>query len=242
MERWTMRRPALWIAASLLLAGCPAGEGDLVLDAAGLAALSVINEDGPVTITGGDADEIAILWAGYSDEGVADPASVDVSAEVSGTTAQVLAVTAGPEVWIDLDITCPGDLAWSVDSGRGDVVVEGLSGGGSIDTSAGNVSGIGLTGDLAVESDVAEVDLELGIEGGETIAVAVGLGPITVRLPADADVLLEASTGDGEVVISELPFSGANFQGNASGELGAGATATMTLTTGGGDITLVASQ
>lgn len=238
-----MRRLTLLTAAmALSLSGCPAGGGDLVLDAAGVAALSVVNEDGPVTVTGGAADQIVILWTGHSDEGAADPADVDVSAAVSGTTAQILAVTSGPDVWIDLDLETPGGLAWSVDSGQGDVILEDLSGGGAVDTTTGNVSGTGLTGDLAVEVDVAEVDVELGIAGGETIAVVVGAGPITLRLPASADALLEASTGDGEVLITGVPFSGQNIAGVASGELGAGATATITLTTGQGDITIVASQ
>lgn len=232
----------LFAGLALFLSGCPASDGDLSLDAAGVAALSVVNEDGPVTLTAGAADQIVVLWTGHSDEGPADPVSVDVSAEVSGTTAQVLAVTSGSDVWIDLDIDTPAALAWSVASGQGDVLVEDLSGGGSVDTSTGNVSGTGLSGDLAVDTEVAEVDLELAIAGGETIAVVVGLGPITVRLPSNADALLEASTGDGEVVITDVPFSGQNVGGVASGELGAGATATITLTTGEGDITIIASE
>ena len=238
-----MRRTALLFAGiALLLSGCPEGAGDLVLDATGLAAVSIVNEDGPVTLTGVQTEEITVLWTGRSDEGAADPVDVEVTAEVSGTTAQILAVTSGPDVWIDLDVGAPGDLAWSVTSGAGDVLLEELTGGGSVDTTTGNVSGIGLSGDLTAAVDLAEVDIELDLGGGETIAVTLGSGPITVRLPASADALLEASTGDGEVVIQEVPFSGQNVAGVASGELGAGATATITLTTGQGDITIIASE
>ena len=238
-----MRRTALpYALLVLLLSGCGEGAGDLVLDAQGVAALSILNEDGPVTLTGASTQEITVLWTGLSDEGAADPADVEVTAEVSGTTAQVRAVTSGPDVWVDLDVAAPGDLVWSVTSGAGDVVLEELTGGGSVDTTTGNVSGLGLLGDLTVEVDLAEVDLAPGIAGGETITVTVGSGPITVRLLSSADVLLEASTGDGEVVIQEVPFTGTNAAGVASGELGAGATATMSLVTGAGDIRVVGSE
>ena len=222
------------------LMGCPAGSGDLTLDASSAAALSIVNEDGPVTLVGQDTAEIVVGWTGHSDEGAPPSSAIDVTAVLSGTTATILAVTAGPEYWIDLQVDAPGDLPCSVDSGAGDVVLQDLVAGCSVGATTGNVFGSGLQGDLTVDSDIAEIDLELTIAGGETITVALGSGPITLRMPEDTDALLDAVATGGEVEIQGIPFSGVNEMGAASGELGAGATAQITVTTGDGDILIVA--
>lgn len=229
-------------AVALGLTGCVGATGQQVVDANADVALSISNPDGPVTVSAGAADKVVVSWTLYAEEGTPNPADVEVTVSGEGGAVSVSAAVASSEVWAHLDITAPEGASWSIDSGAGDVVLDGLLGGGQVETTTGLVTGAGLAGTIDVNAALAEVSLETMIEAGDAVTVNVGEGPITVALPTASDATLAAHTDDGAVVIEDVPFSGTNVGGDAAGELGAGATASVTLTTGAGDIRIVASD
>lgn len=233
-----MTRLALLLSSLALLTGCPESLGQSTFDADPDLALNVRNPDGPVTITGvADASTAVVSWTIHAGEepASAEDATIEFSGE--GDRLNVTVTPSAANVWVDLQIAVPQGASWIVESGAGDVTLDSLRGGGSAATTTGFVSGQRLAGSIDVGVDDAEVSLGLTVDDGAAIAVLVGIGPISIFVPPETDALLSADTGDGDVFIDpEVPFSGTNVDGTAAGELGAGATATMTLQTGAGMI------
>ncbi|MCP4870171.1 MAG: hypothetical protein GY898_15810 [Proteobacteria bacterium] len=238
-----MTRIALLLSCLALLTGCPESLGQSTFEADPDIAVNVRNPDGPVTITGiADASTAVVSWTIHAGEepATAEDATIEFSGE--GDRLNVTVTPSADNIWVDLQITVPQGASYEVDTGAGDVILDGLLGGGSVVTTTGFVSGQRLAGSLDVGVDEGEIALGMTIDDGAAIAAIVGVGPIAMFLPPDSDALLSADTGDGEVIIDpEVPFSGTNVAGSASGELGAGATATLTLQTNAGMIEISAN-
>ncbi len=237
-----MTRVLAALVAVLALSGCPGQVGQTSIPADEDVLLNVRNPGGSVVVQGVDgADAAVVSWTVFSADGeAASESDADVEFSGEGSRINITVTPAASNVWVDLDVTVPSGAAWAIDSGAGDVTLEKLTGGGSVATTTGFVSGAELSGSMEVGVGTSEVSLGMTVDDGATITVAAESGPIRIGLPPDADALLTASTADGEVVITDVPFSGTNVGGSATGELGAGATATMTLSTGSGDITIEA--
>ena len=225
-----------------LLLGCGSSSGELSLEVDGASMIAIDNSDGPISLVSLEGDEVHVRWTVHSDEGEEGPPDAEVVGSMQGSTLRVEATTGGPETWVELTVEAPPELTFSLDSGAGDVVVDGMSAGGVIATTTGNVSGARLAGSLDVGADEAEVVLQTVIGSEEGIVVEVGEGPVMLAVPESTDALLSASTAGGEVLIDGVPFTGTNSNGAAEGELGAGATSLVTLTTGLGDIRIEASD
>jgi len=237
-----MTRIAALLAVLALFTGCPASVGQSTFPADADIALNLRNPGGPVTITGvADGSAVVVSWTVHAGDEPADEGDADVAFSGEGDRLNVTVTPANDGIWVDLQITAPAGASYVVDSGAGDVTLDNVHGGGSVTTTTGFVAGQGLAGSIDVGVDDAEVALGLAIDDGAAIAVLAGVGPITILLSPQADALLSADTADGDVIIDpDVPFSGVNVDGSASGEIGAGATATLTLQTGGGMIEIQA--
>ncbi len=232
------------LSALLLLAlsGCVGATGQQVVDASSDVALTIRNPDGPVSLSAGAADAVVVSWTLHSAEGAAEADDVEVTVAGEGSSVSVNVAVASSEFWADLDIAAPAGASWNIESGEGDVTLDGMTAGGAVVTTTGFVTGAGLAGSLDVSSSLSEISIETTVEAGDDVAVALGEGPISLFVPAETDALLTASTDSGSVLIEGVPFSGTNVGGQATGELGAGATATVTLQTGAGDIRIAGPQ
>ena len=178
------------------LLGCDSASGELSLGVDGASTIAIENSDGPITLVSLEGAEVHVRWTVHSDEGEGTPPDAEVIGSTQGSTLQIAATTGGPETWVALTVEAPPELGFSLDSGAGDVVVEGMSAGGTITTTTGNISGAGLAGSLDVGADEAEVVLQTLIGSEEGIVVDVGEGPITLAVPESTDALLSASTAE----------------------------------------------
>jgi DUF4097 and DUF4098 domain-containing protein YvlB len=140
-------------------------------------------------------------------------------------------------VSVDLEMSVPSDAELDLDTGAGKVEVTDVEGRISAHTGAGSVEVRGAAGSVALDTGAGEVDYE-GMPRG-SCTFSSGAGSITLRLPEDANVEVDLSTGVGNINLGSFDIEGDTSGTDVQGVIGTGEEATIEAHTGVGSITLV---
>lgn len=139
---------------------------------------------------------------------------------------------------VELDIFVPPDARLELDTGAGNVSVDGVQGEIVVHTGAGNVRVEGAMAPIALNTGAGNVDYG-GTPRGQC-TFETGAGNITLAMPADANVEIELGTGIGNISLGGFDVRGDTSGTDVQGTIGTGQQATIDAQTGVGNITLVA--
>jgi DUF4097 and DUF4098 domain-containing protein YvlB len=156
--------------------------------------VDVQNSNGPITITGSDAETLRVV-ARY--EGSGNPASVSVKRAGPGGTVAIRPSydDAGEGGEVSLDLQLPRYVSLpSVVAGSGDVTVTGMSGDLRVECSSGNVQ-VSNVGGVVVNAGSGDVLIE-GASGAAF--VDANSGNVTAR-GVKGDLTIKAGSGDARV-------------------------------------------
>lgn len=177
---------------------------------------------------------------------------VEMEEHDDGVTITVSKPLAVSNASVDLEITAPADTELDLQTGAGDVTVDGLAGAAAVDTGAGNVriDGPGRrkvhtgAGNVSVQGAAAEVDLSTGAGNldydGSPVGMCqfeTGAGNIRLKVPDGLSAEVDLTTGIGEVT-TNLEVAGQVSKREVHGRVGGGAGAQIEAHTGVGNISL----
>jgi len=137
---------------------------------------------------------------------------------------------------VDLDIEVPTDARIVVDSGAGQVIVDGVTGELDLHTGAGEVIATGATGGGSLQTGAGTVRYE-GEPGGN-LYLNTGVGEIVIALPSNANVDLDLSTAVGDADVAAFDVVGDVSPRNVRGVIGSGGPS-IQARTGAGSIRVV---
>lgn len=139
---------------------------------------------------------------------------------------------------VDYTLEVPARLVGEIATVNGDVEVEGLENGVTIQILNGSATLTDIQG--STETDVANGDTtaEISIVNDEVIDLAVLNGAISLSIPSGTNAELEARTDNGEVTVTGLTLTNELITSNVvTGTIGTG-TGSIMLNVDNGDITL----
>ena len=169
---------------------------------------------GTVIIKPGDAGSADVSVTGTlggADQATLDAVVVSVTQDADGKTS---VIAKGPNVksWkADLTITTPAKTSLNLKSGVGTVTLSGLEGKTEAKVGVGdlNVDKLALTGDSSFESGTGNVTLGITAWPKErALKAESGVGNVTVRLPANTGMNVDAATGVGKLGTKGLTLQG----------------------------------
>lgn len=215
------------LVAGLAAAGCTSSPTntvpvvhDQVYPAAGLAAIGIENENGRVTMTGWDRNEIRVRV--LNGRGVEN-----VSVETSGDRMRVRTVPAAAAGLLgtgaEYEVSVPVSLGrLEIRTSNGEIRVAGCN--GTIDAETSN-GAIRLTGTRTIErleTSNGAIDAEIR-ELGADARVTTSNGAVRLALAPTINAVLEASTSNGRVTVSGLALNASETgESEVRGTLGAG--------------------
>lgn len=212
----------------------------LSFPAEGIQELALSNSLGEISLSGAaGATTIEVLATLHSESGAEPLASIPVAiTDLEATLALAVEPPQGLEgVRIDLLVSAPDTLAANVNGASYPLSLTDMRGGGSIATTSGAITGLGLGGDFESSGGAASILLELALLPGGSLIASLDSGPIELDLPADTSAMLSATATGGSVEISGLDFEGVVIDGQAQGRLGEG-NGSIAVSTGAGNIRL----
>ena len=136
----------------------------------------------------------------------------------------------------NLEIFVPADAQLQLDTGAGNVQVDGVTGEISAHTGAGNVEVRGAAAPVALNTGAGNVDYA-GQPGG-TCTFSTGAGNISLQLPADLNAQIDLNTGIGNISLGGFNVVGDTSGTDVQGTIGSGEGATIEANTGVGNISL----
>ncbi|MBM3314659.1 DUF4097 domain-containing protein [candidate division WOR-3 bacterium] len=145
----------------------------------------------------------------------------------------------------------------AVSTGNGGVTLSGMTAGADVSTSSGKVTADGTEGDLhvtttngdvtlrvhrgsaAISTTNGDVECDLSLlEPTGRLTINTTNGTVTVLLPADVSASVEATTTNGDVLVSGFQFQYEEQTAtHIKGRIGSGA-ATVTIETTNGDVSI----
>jgi hypothetical protein len=138
---------------------------------------------------------------------------------------------------VNFEITVPAGTRVDLDTGAGNIRVEGLSAEVVAHTGAGNVDVSDAAGRAILDTGAGNVTYE-GIPEGDC-RYETGAGNINLSLPAEVDVEVVLSTGIGSIDADEFEIDGEVSRRSIDGIIGTGARGRIEADTGAGNIDLV---
>jgi predicted membrane protein len=201
--------------------------------------LEVDNFAGDVTVRSGGGGEIrVIVTKRAASDSQLDRISVDVSEQADGVRVQTSHPgTSIGGVSVQLEILVPGDARLELDTGAGNVAVDGVQGEVSARSGAGNVRVRGAAGLVDLEVGAGEIDYEGDPQGDCTFTNNVG--NVTLRLPEDVNAEVRLTTGVGNVDLGGFDVEGEVGRTEVDGVIGTGEEANIEARTGAGNVVLV---
>ncbi|MDS0474278.1 DUF4097 family beta strand repeat-containing protein [Natrinema sp. 1APR25-10V2] len=226
----------------------------------GVDALSLIAENGSVTVEGNQGEEIEVR--GHKAAPTED-ALESLTLETGRSDGHLTVETnrdetpflIGPDAKMDLEATVPagvrlaraettnGDVEVSdvtgelvADTTNGRIDVEGVDGALVADSTNGTVHAAGVNGDVRAETTNGSIDVTLAADGGDLTADTTN-GEVTVRAPSSLDASVSVSTTNGEVSIEGFDGSNVSSDGDVEVTLGDG-TRTIRIETTNGSVTI----
>ena len=170
---------------------------------------------------------------------------------VTATSAGVSIATAD-EHFVNFDtigtrsllVHVPAAAGVAVNAASASISISGVQGDISVNAASGDIvlSNLAVTGQALARIAAGSIDFDGAIDGGKVDLRAVS-GRVRASLPRDSNVHYEASTVSGAVIIDRggipLPVPGGRGSGSsASGDLGSGGPATLTMATVSGAVYL----
>jgi hypothetical protein len=137
---------------------------------------------------------------------------------------------------VDLDIEVPADAHIVVDSGAGQVIVDGVAGELDLHTGAGEVIATGARGGGRLGTGAGAVRYEG--EPTDNLYLQTGVGEIVIGLPSGANVDLDLSTAIGDVDVAAFDVVGDVSLRDVQGIIGSGGP-TIKAHTGTGSIRVI---
>jgi hypothetical protein len=201
--------------------------------------LEIENFAGDVTVRAGESGEIRVIVEkkAASSEGLAR-IRVDLEERDDGLWIRTSrSSTRIANESVDIEVLVPDDARLHLDTGAGNVQVEGIEGEIWANTGAGNVEVWGATGPITLETGAGNIDYDGEPQGDVTFDT--GAGNITLRLPTGADLAIDLETGIGDIDLGGFALEGDTSGTEVGGTLGSGQGATLKAETGVGNITLV---
>lgn len=247
------RRALLAFGATLTttaLAGCSAATADArerttrTLDAGDVDELTVVDQNGSVTVTTWDeADvELTVVKRSLVGSGAFDDVEVQ-TATTDGTLAVEVsyATDRARRVAVDLDLRVPRSLTVSsVETRNGTVDVTGTAGDGRFTSENGTVTATDVQGFVTLTTNNGTIESTgcTGVDGATTangtaevevldmradVEVSTANGSVEVAVPASLDADVELSASNGRVDVEGLELANASRSSRRiSGRLGEG--------------------
>ena len=198
-------------------------------------ALRVDNFAGEVTIRAGGSGVVRVVATKrIRRAGNLDAIVVEMSGAEITTSHPTLPNISNATV--KLEITVPADTVLDLHTGAGAIDVRDVQGDLRVDAGAGSVVIRGAAGLVNVTNGAGSIDYDGNPTGLCTFHA--GAGSITLRLPANANVIVNLNAGVGGVH-SDLPVDGAVTRRTISGAIGTGSAANITASAGVGSIDLL---
>ncbi|AGB32845.1 hypothetical protein Natpe_3052 [Natrinema pellirubrum DSM 15624] len=211
----------------------------------GVDALSLIAENGTVTVEGNQGEEIEVqghkaaptedtlesltLESKRSDDRLTvETASEDVPFLIGPDPKLDLEATVPAEVGVIRGETTNGDVTVRDATGEvvaettnGDIDIEGVDGDLTSENTNGSITVSEVSGDVRAETTNGDIDVTLAADGGDLTAETTN-DSITVRTPPSIDATVTASATNGEVSFEGFDGVTANDGDDATVTLGDG--------------------
>jgi hypothetical protein len=201
--------------------------------------LEVDNFAGDVTVRGDESGRIRVIVTEKATSSSSlERISVDLEQGDNGLrirTSRPSTLAANQSV--DLEVFVPADARLALDTGAGNVQIEGVQGEIQAHTGAGNIEVWGAAGPITLETGAGNIDYDGEPQGEGTFET--GAGNITLRLPAEADLAIDLETGIGDIDLGGFAVQGDTSGTDVRGTVGSGEQATIEAQTGVGNIELV---
>jgi hypothetical protein len=197
-------------------------------------SLDVTNFAGAVTIRRGEASAVQVV-ATKRASSQSNLSRIQVSISQSGSRVLVKtqrSFTSG-NGYVDLEITAPAGSSVSLDTGAGSVKVYDVTGPLDLRSGAGQIDVRGVAGPTRVDLGAGQIRYE-GVPSGEC-RFQTGAGEIILRLPAEPDVRIDASTGIGAVSV-DFSVAGHVSVRSVQGVIGSGSQGSIYAHTGVGEV------
>ena len=180
--------------------------------------LKLVNGSGDVTVRSGDGSHVVVTaikraQAETSSDAQSSVRNIPVTMEQSGNTVMVTANGVGESdlghiELVDLTVIVPriSQLAITVDSGN--VSVQNVAGSFAIQVNAGGVtlSGVEFRTTSSVRVAAGNISVSGVVDTGSAVNVRVNTGDVTLRVPADSTMQVDAYTDSGDIATTGLPL------------------------------------
>lgn len=190
------------------------------------ARLMVYNEAGTIHVHPGSGMAIVVQATKRSDLGGADP---QVTMNQTESTTVSIQTHCPPRSSVDLDVTVPSASQLQLQTGAGDIRIEGINGQANLRTGSGGVtvSQAGLNGNSRLSTGSGDISFDGSLDPKGTYRLETGSGSVDLTLPADSSLSLQLQTGIGSI-----------DNGFGSNETGSPPRARVFIETGVGSLTI----
>ena len=182
------------------------GHFERTLTVNGAVNLDLTTGSGEVTIKTGGANQVAIRgrvtsgdWFGGSSEGAVKSVESNPPIEQNGSSIRIgynLPEDAKHHVAIAYEITLPPDTTLAINTGSGDISVEGVRGTAKLHTGSGSIRARDLGRDSRMETGSGDVHAEAV---AAPMFASTGSGSIQADLTGSGDVDVHTGSGDVDV-------------------------------------------
>ncbi len=142
---------------------------------------------------------------------------------------------------VNLDVTVPRSADLQVQTGSGDIEVNGVGGQMSLTTGSGSIDATQdtLSGQSTLHTGSGDITLNGSLDPNGNYRLETGSGSIDTTLPSNTSVHVDAATGSGSITsaFSELSVQSPDTH-EVHGDIGNPPRAELTLQTGSGSISL----
>jgi hypothetical protein len=180
------------------------------------ASLMVNNEVGTIHVHPGSGMAVVVQATKHSGLGGADP---QVTMNQTDSTTVSIKTHCPPRSSIDLDITAPSASQLQLQTGAGDIQIEGINGQVNAETGSGgltatsitgqanlrtgsglvNVSQAGLNGNSRLSTGSGDISFDGSLDPKGTYRLETGSGSVDLTLPADSSLSLNLHTDVGSI-------------------------------------------
>ena len=180
--------------------------------------LHLVNGSGDVTIRSGDGSHIVVTairraQAETSYEAQTDLRSIPISMEQSGNTVTVTANGVGESdlghiELVDLTVIVPRISQLTVNVDSGNVHVQNIAGSFAIQVNAGAVTltGVEFRTSSSVRVAAGNISVSGTVDTGSFVNLRVNTGDVTLQVPSDSSMQVDAYTDLGDIATTGLPL------------------------------------
>jgi hypothetical protein len=201
--------------------------------------LEIDNFAGNLTVRTGESGQIrAIVEKRAGSRAALERVSVDWEQGDNGLRVRTSrSGTLAANESVDLEVFVPADTRLVLDTGAGNIRVEGVQGEIRAHTGAGNIDVGRAAGPIRLETGAGNIDYDGGPRGEARFDT--GAGNITLRLPLDTSAKVDLQAGIGNISLGGFDVEGDTSGKDIQGTIGTGEQATIRAETGAGNISLV---